>query len=86
MEIGLISQSPHILLVISRPFEKLVTNQVYKHIEDNGLFSSGQSAYLRLHSIVIHFPKNTDDWYNGLDLGRLVGLVFIDLKKAFGHC
>ena len=27
--------------------------------------------------------KNTDNWYNGLDLGKLVGLVFIDLKKAF---
>ena len=25
----------------------------------------------------------SDDWYNGLDLGKLVGLVFIDLKKAF---
>ena len=29
------------------------------------------------------YLKNTDDWYNGLDLGELVGLVFIDLKKAF---
>ena len=27
--------------------------------------------------------KNTDDWYNGMDLGKLVGLVFIDLKRAF---
>ena len=62
-----------VLPVISRLFEKLATNQVYKHMEDNGLFSSGQSAYLL---------KNTDDWYNGLDLGRLVGLVFIDLKKS----
>ena len=52
-------------------------------MEDNGLFSSGQSAYLRLHSTVTHLLKNTDDWYNGLDLGKLVGLVFIDLKKAF---
>ena len=25
----------------------------------------------------------SDDWYNGLDLGKLVVLVFIDLKKAF---
>ena len=25
----------------------------------------------------------SDDWYNGLDLGKLVGLVFIDLQKAF---
>ena len=24
-----------------------------------------------------------DDWNNGLDLGKLFGLVFIDLKKAF---
>ena len=23
----------------------------------------------------------SDDWYNGLDLGKLVGLVFIDLKR-----
>ena len=61
--------------------EKLATNQVYQHMEDNGLFSSGQSAYLRLHSTVTHLLKNTDDWYNGLDLGKLVGLVFIDLKK-----
>ena len=72
-----------VLPVISRLFEKLVTNQVYKHMEDNGLFSSGQSAYLRLHSTATHLLKNTDYWYNGLDLGRLVGLVFIDLKKDF---
>ena len=25
----------------------------------------------------------SDDWYNGLDLAKLVGLEFIDLKKAF---
>ena len=72
-----------VLPVISRLFEKLATNQVYQHMEDNGLFSSGQSAYLRLHSAVTHLLKNTDDWYNGLDLGKLVGFVFIDLKKAF---
>ena len=71
---------PHISLVISRLFEKLVTNQVYKHMEDNDLFSSGQSAYLRLHSTITHSLRN---WYKGLDLGRLVGLVFFDLKKAF---
>ena len=65
--------------VISRLFEKRLTNQVYKHMEYNSLFSSGQSAYLRLHSTATHLLKNTDDWYNGLDIGRLVGLVLIDL-------
>ena len=27
--------------------------------------------------------KNTDDWYNGLHLGKLVGLVFTDPRKVF---
>ena len=72
-----------VLPVISRLFEKLVANQLYQHMYDNGLFSSEQSGFLRLHSTVTCLLKNTDDWYNGLDLGKLVGLVFIDLKKAF---
>ena len=72
-----------VLPVISRLFEKLVTNQLYQHMNDNGCFSPDQSGFLRLHSTVTCLLKNTDDWYNGLDLGKLVGLVFIDLKKAF---
>ena len=64
-----------VLPVISRLFEKLVLNQVYQHMEDNGLFSCGQSAYLRLHYTVTQLLKNTDDWYNGLDLGKLVQSV-----------
>ena len=50
---------------------------------DNNLFTSGQSAYRSLHSTVTHFVKNIDDWYSGLNLNKLVGLTFINLKKAF---
>ena len=71
------------LPVISKLFEKLVADQLYRHMNDNGYFSSHQSGFLRLHSTVTCPLKNTNDWYNGLDLGKLVGLVFIDLKKAF---
>ena len=52
-------------------------------MNDNGHFSSGQSGFLRLHPTVTCLLRNADDWYNGMVLGRLVGLVFIDLKKAF---
>ena len=38
---------------------------------------------MRRHSTVTSLFKSTDDWYNGMDLGKLIGLVFIDLKKAF---
>ena len=72
-----------VLPAISRLFEKLITNQLYQYIEKNGLFSSDQSGFLRQHSTLTCLLKSTDDWYRGLDLGKLVGLVFIDLKKAF---
>ena len=50
-------------------------------MKENGLFSSDQSGFLRLHSTLTCLLKMSDDWYNGLDLGKLVGLVFIDLKR-----
>ena len=71
-----------VLPVISKLFEKLVFNQLYQYMKDNGLFTSDQSGFLRLHSTLTCLLKMSDDWYNGLDLGKLVGLVFIDLKKA----
>ena len=71
------------LPVISRLFEKLTANQPYQHKNDNGYFSPEQSRFLRLHSTVTSFFKSTDDWHNGMDLGKIIGVVFNDLKKAF---
>ena len=56
-------------------------NQLYQYMNENGHFSSGKSCLLRPHSIVTCLLKNTDDWYYGMDLSKLVGLVFIDLKR-----
>ena len=61
----------------------LLSTTYYQYTKENGLFSSDKSGFLRLHSIVTCLLKMSDDWYNGLDLGKLVELVFIDLKKAF---
>ena len=72
-----------VLPVISRYFEKLITNQLYKFMDKNGLFSTDQLGFLRLHTTLTSLLKSTNDWYRGLDLGKLVGFVFIDLKKAF---
>lgn len=52
---------------------------------DKGLFLSGQYTYMRLNSTATHLLKNTDGWwYSVLDLGKLLGLSFINLKKAVG--
>ena len=69
------------LPVISRLFEKLVSNQLYQYLDHNGLLSPNQSGVKRLHSTVTGLLKNTDDWYTGLDSGRMLGMVFVDLKR-----
>ena len=57
-----------VLPVIARLFEKLISNKLYQHMNDNGYFSSEQSGFLRLRSTVTNLIKSTDDWYNGMDL------------------
>ena len=52
-------------------------------MKDNCFFSVDQSGFLRGSSTLTCLLKNTDDWYSGLDLGQFVGLVFVDLTKAF---
>ena len=52
-------------------------------MDRNGLFSNDQSDFLLLHSTLTCLLKILDDWYRRLDLGKLVGLVFIELKKDF---
>ena len=72
-----------VLPVISKLFDKLVFDQLYQYMTKNDLFSHNQSGFRRLHSTLTCLLKNTDDWYSGMELGQLVGLVFIDFKKAF---
>ena len=61
-----------VLPVISKLFEKLVFNQLYLYMKDNGLFTSDQSGFLRLHSTLTCLLKMSNYWYNGLDLGKLL--------------
>ena len=69
--------------VTSKLFEKLAFNQLFQYMKENGLVTSDQSGFWRLHSTQTCLLKMSDDWYNRLDIGKLVGLVFVDLKKAF---
>ena len=64
-------------------FERLVYDQLYKHLNSNNLLAKEQSGFRTLHSTLTCLLKSTDDWYSSLDKGQLVGLVLIDLKKAF---
>ena len=49
----------------------------------NDLLAPNQSGFRTLHSTSTALLKCTDDWYCGLDVGKYVGVIFVDLKKAF---
>ena len=72
-----------ILPVISRLFEKLIADQVYQYVNENSLFSPDHSGFLKHHSTATCLLTNTNKCYEGFDLGKLVGLVFIEIKIAF---
>ena len=72
-----------VLPIVSRFFERLVYNQLYQHLNTNDLLTPSQSGFRTLHSTATALLKCTDDWYNSLDAGNYVGVIFVDLKKLF---
>ena len=50
-------RSISVLPAISRIFKKLTTDQLYQLMDKNGLFSTDQSGFLRLHSILTSLLK-----------------------------
>ena len=65
-------------------FDKtLVYNQLYPHLNTNDLLAPSQSRLRTLHSTATALLQCTDDWFSGLDVGKYVGVIFVDSKKAF---
>ena len=72
-----------VLPALSRIFEKLIFNQLYKYLDTNKHLFPKQSGFRRLYSVVTSLLSCTNDWYKNMDTGKYTALVFIDLKKAF---
>ena len=58
-----------VLPVISRLFEKIIFDQMYKYFVANKLFFSDQSGFRALHSVLTCMLKCTNDWYMNFDKG-----------------
>ena len=72
-----------VLPVVDRLFEKHAFSQLCQYLNENWLINCNQSGIRQLHSAVTCLLKSTDDRYSGMDTRNLVGMVFVDLKKAF---
>ena len=53
------------------------------HLEDYNLLSLWQSGFRAGHSTTTALLQVTNDWYSALDQGLVVGVIFLDISKAF---
>lgn len=72
-----------ILPTISKIIEKLAHNQLYNYLEDNKLLTKAQYGFRHKTSTTSALIKFTDNILNNMDNGKLSGVIFLDLKKAF---
>ena len=72
-----------ILPVISKCLEKLVHDQVYEYLSRNELLARQQSGFRPRHSTQTSLHLILEDLYSGIHQGNLVGMVALDLRKAF---
>lgn len=71
------------LSVISKLLEKLVLARITKHLQDNNLFPTYQSAYRKFHSTETAVLRVFSDVLGAADNGKLTLLVLLDLSAAF---
>lgn len=72
-----------ILPIVSKIFEKEVFRQVYSYLTENSMLSKFQSGFRPKHSTVTSLIQMCDEWLENMDNGRLNGVVFLDIRKAF---
>ena len=68
---------------MSKVFEKEVFRQVYGYLTENCMLSKFQSGFRPKHCTVTALIQMCDEWLENMDNGKLNGVVFLDIKKAF---
>ena len=72
-----------LLSVPGKLMESIVASTINKHITGQGLGNPHQWAYKKGHSTELLLVKITDDWRRALDKKYVVGVIFVDFRKAF---
>ena len=72
-----------ILPIISKVFEREVFTQIYKYLNENSLLSKSQSGFRPKHGTVGALIQMCDQWLSDMDKGKINGVVFLDIRKAF---
>ena len=72
-----------VISVIGKIMEKIAYGQIQKYLLENNILSNCQSGFRPKFSTQSALLNVTDNWLSAMDRGELIGVVMIDLKKAF---
>ena len=74
-------RSVNLLPIISKVIERMLFNQIYEHMSN--YFHTYLSGFRKSHSCQDILIRMTEDWRESLDKGSNIGVIAIDLSKAF---
>jgi len=72
-----------ILPILSKIIERAVFDQLYPHLDSQSMLHEAQSGFRPRYSTASALMNVTEDWLNAIDKGHYVGIVLLDLQKAF---
>ena len=72
-----------ILPTISNIFERLIANQVQCFFHSTNVLHTKQSGFRENHLCSTALTSLIDAWVKDVDSGKLIGAIFLDLRKAF---
>jgi len=72
-----------ILPVLSKIYEKHVSNHLQNFLEENNLIHTQQSGFRKKHNCETALTATIDNWIKAIDENKIVGSIFLDLTKAF---
>ena len=72
-----------VLPVISKFLERIVHTQLYTYLNDTGLLTAEQSGFRKTYSTQTSLHKLLENFYLDIESGKMIGMLALDLRKAF---
>ncbi|XP_025153973.1 uncharacterized protein LOC112588402 [Harpegnathos saltator] len=73
----------NVLPIYEKVLEIIVKEQVELHLESNDIITENQSGSRKQHSCETAIQMIIDEWKLIISEGKMIGVVFMDLKRAF---
>lgn len=73
----------NILSIYEKVLELVVKEQIEMYLLENDIITEHQSGFRKNHSFETAIQTVIDDWKMIISEGNIIGVIFLDLKRAF---